>query len=417
MWCTQDVNEVVLGDATGVVTLRPREEQVQSCVEGSILRIQNANIRMVANHIRLEVSKWGVLKADEHEDFEPCTSNDISAGGCLPDSEGILQDVSLLGDPSFHPYHSQTGEPKWQARGGLLRLSLEEALPNGPVCVLLHGAIQDSRSATMKDMAKDLAKRGLLTLVMNRRGYGDLAMDAESARVTVFGFDEDLDEVLLMVGQVAPNRPIAVVGFSCGSGFAGSAEVVKLALDPGRGFNEVYRNVTKLAGFGCSNAWVEKQQPDLQEMQVPCLLINSRDDPICIWENVEEHKSAIEKNPFLALAELQRGSHGCKFDFWGYNSVGNRMIGDFVINLMDRELALAANLSYRYPDEPPERLTDLAFEDGPVASPYAVVNAPRRAAASRKQKRSRGRAQSRRSAGSVAAVYAPSTGSVARPER
>lgn len=26
--------------------------------------------------------------------------------------------------------------------------------------------------------------------VMNRRGYGDLAMDAESARVTVFGFDE-----------------------------------------------------------------------------------------------------------------------------------------------------------------------------------------------------------------------------------
>ncbi|CAK9027705.1 6-phosphogluconolactonase (P9_lactonase) (Polysaccharide utilization locus H protein P9) (PUL H protein P9), partial [Durusdinium trenchii] len=75
----QDVNEVVLGDATGVVTLRPREEQVQSCVEGSILRIQNANIRMVANHIRLEVSKWGVLKADEHEDFEPCTSNDISA--------------------------------------------------------------------------------------------------------------------------------------------------------------------------------------------------------------------------------------------------------------------------------------------------------------------------------------------------
>lgn len=281
----------------------------------------------------------------------------------------------------------------------------EDALPNGPVCVLLHGAIQDSRSATMKDMAKDLAKRGLLTLVMNRRGYGDLAMDAESARVTVFGFDEDLDEVLLMVGQVAPNRPIAVVGFSCGSGFAGrygalrshlsawkddnglsktvprllcvvaydpgydvvkamqkvprpyrwgldlafryqyvyrhretwnqkspsSAEVVKLALDPGRGFNEVYRNVTKLAGFGCSNAWVEKQQPDLQEMQVPCLLINSRDDPICIWENVEEHKSAIEKNPFLALAELQRGSHGCKFDFWGYNSVGNRMIGDFVL--------------------------------------------------------------------------------------
>ena len=32
---------------------------------------------------------------------------------------------------------------------------------------------------------------------------------------------EDLDEVLLMVSQTAPGRPIAVVGFSCGSGYAG----------------------------------------------------------------------------------------------------------------------------------------------------------------------------------------------------
>eukprot|EP00434_Breviolum_minutum_P039020 symbB.v1.2.034628.t1/scaffold4503.1/size38817/6 len=32
----------------------------------------------------------------------------------------------MLGDPGFHPYSSQTGETKWEARGGLLRLSLEE---------------------------------------------------------------------------------------------------------------------------------------------------------------------------------------------------------------------------------------------------------------------------------------------------
>jgi len=279
------------------------------------------------------------------------------------------------------------------------------ALPDGPVCVLLHGAIQDSRSATMKDLAKELASRGILTVIMNRRGYGDLALEAPTARVTLFGFDEDLDEVLLEVNKKAPQRPIAVVGFSCGSGFAGrygalrshlsawtndnglsktiprllcvvgydpgfhvvnamkkvplpyrwgldlafryqyvyrhkeiwkqkspsSAEVVKVVLDPAKSFNEAYRNVTKLSGFGCSNAWLEKQQPSLKDMQLPCLLINSRDDPICVWENVEEHASNIEKNPYLALAELQRGSHGCKFDFWGFNSFGNRMISDFVL--------------------------------------------------------------------------------------
>eukprot|EP00439_Symbiodinium_sp_Y106_P068127 s952_g11.t1 len=47
-------------------------------------------------------------------------------GGCLPDAEGILQDVSLLGDPAFRPFSPKTGRVKWAARGGLLRLSLEE---------------------------------------------------------------------------------------------------------------------------------------------------------------------------------------------------------------------------------------------------------------------------------------------------
>lgn len=47
-------------------------------------------------------------------------------GGCLPDKEGILQDVSLLGDPSFQPYDEQTGETRWHARGGMLQLSLGE---------------------------------------------------------------------------------------------------------------------------------------------------------------------------------------------------------------------------------------------------------------------------------------------------
>jgi hypothetical protein len=47
-------------------------------------------------------------------------------GGCLPNKEGILQDVSLLGDPSFRPYDEQTGELRWHARGGMLQLSLGE---------------------------------------------------------------------------------------------------------------------------------------------------------------------------------------------------------------------------------------------------------------------------------------------------
>jgi len=38
--------------------------------------------------------------------------------------EGVPRDVSLLGDPAFKPYDEKTLQPIWEARGGLLRLSL-----------------------------------------------------------------------------------------------------------------------------------------------------------------------------------------------------------------------------------------------------------------------------------------------------
>lgn len=45
-------------------------------------------------------------------------------GGCVEGSEGITQDVSLLGDPLFKPYDGETMQPLWEASGGSLRLTL-----------------------------------------------------------------------------------------------------------------------------------------------------------------------------------------------------------------------------------------------------------------------------------------------------
>ncbi|CAE7184102.1 abhd2b [Symbiodinium pilosum] len=282
------------------------------------------------------------------------------------------------------------------------------AIPDGPICILLHGAIQASFSATMKDMAVELANRGLTAVVMNRRGYGDVKMEVDTARMTLYGIDEDLDEVLLEVGRRYPGRLVALVGFSCGAGYAGRyaavrahlsawakdaengdlsktiprilcavcydsgycvlravervprpyvwgldlafryqyairhretwtqksrsfADVVKVALNPARSFVEVYDEVMKLSGFGCSKRWKEKQQPAIGEVKVPCLLVNSRDDPISVWENVEDHTAEMQNNPCLALAELYRGAHGCKFDFWGFHCWGNTMIAEFIL--------------------------------------------------------------------------------------
>ncbi|CAE8624059.1 unnamed protein product [Polarella glacialis] len=283
---------------------------------------------------------------------------------------------------------------------------VEESAAIGPVCVLLHGAFQDSACVTMTDLARSLAARGMPVVVMNRRGYGGLKFgETEAARLTMYGIDEDLDEVLGAVGRRYPHRPVAIIGFSCGSSFAArfagnrshlsawdatgndsrrprllcsvaydpmydishdgavlhvrppfswvlnwaikycyafrhrhkfrnqSASFSNLLgniLSPQHSLKETYRKTRHLSGAIDSSAWMDMQQPCMEGINVPSLLINSRDDPICVWANVEEYKQDIVANPNLVLAELQRGSHGCKYGFWGGESIADVFIGEFV---------------------------------------------------------------------------------------
>jgi len=46
--------------------------------------------------------------------------------GCITGAEGVPRDVSLLGDPAFRPYDDASKAPRWEARGGLLRMSLAD---------------------------------------------------------------------------------------------------------------------------------------------------------------------------------------------------------------------------------------------------------------------------------------------------
>lgn len=317
------------------------------------------------------------------------------------------------------------------------------ACPDGPVCILLHGAIQASVSATMKDMAVELANRGLTAVVMNRRGYGGLKLEVDTARMTLYGIDEDLDEVLLEVGRRYPKRSVALVGFSCGSCFAvryavlrahlsawaqdaecglsktiprllcvvsydngycvdkaparvprpycwaldlafryqyvfrhyatwlqksrSCAQVVEAAMSPTRSFMEVYYDVTKLAGFGCRKKWRDKQQSVLGDVDLPCLLVNSRDDPISVWDNVEDHRAEIESNPYLALADLHRGAHGCKFGFLGFRSFGNEMIAEFVLAAAaELKQARAQALKQSSLSRSSSRSVSFCFDDSPI---------------------------------------------------
>jgi len=282
---------------------------------------------------------------------------------------------------------------------------------SGPVCVLLHGAFQDASSVTMIDLAVGFVKRGMPTVVMNRRGYGGLPI-AEGSKLSVFGFDEDLDLVLEQVGRRFPGRCVALIGFSCGAGFScryahtrgalsawaggeakpkpsvgatlprllctvcydpgynvgwegavsriappyswalvaalkyvyvyrhrdalskrspSSLELCTQLLSPRLGLRQTYRGLRRLSGAGDSSAWLEMQQPRIEESVMPTLLLNSVDDPVTRWENVEEARAEIAGNPNCVLAELRRGAHGCKFGFLGRQTMAEPIIAEFVL--------------------------------------------------------------------------------------
>merc|ERR1740121_364063 len=46
--------------------------------------------------------------------------------GCITGQDGVPRDISLLGDPAFRPYDQQSLQPRWEARGGSLRLRLAD---------------------------------------------------------------------------------------------------------------------------------------------------------------------------------------------------------------------------------------------------------------------------------------------------
>ncbi len=72
--------EAKAGDATGVVTLRVRDAQIETCKPGALIVVQNAQVHVFLGFIRVEVDKWGKLRASDADHlFSAKESNDISS--------------------------------------------------------------------------------------------------------------------------------------------------------------------------------------------------------------------------------------------------------------------------------------------------------------------------------------------------
>jgi hypothetical protein len=110
------------------------------------------------------------------------------------------------------------------------------------------------------------------------------------------------------------------------------SEAVRRVMNPFANLAETYSIMQHLSGAKNERDWHEMQQPRTQDINVPSLLINSRDDPMAKWENTEHLMETIVSNPNLVLAEMNCGAHFCKYNFSGAVSVHDAMIGEFVLS-------------------------------------------------------------------------------------
>lgn len=59
--------EVLCGDPSGTVVVSLREHQKDVATKGAIIALRNAATKMVTNHVRLAVDKWGKIEACDEE--------------------------------------------------------------------------------------------------------------------------------------------------------------------------------------------------------------------------------------------------------------------------------------------------------------------------------------------------------------
>jgi len=61
--------EMLCGDATGTIVVSLREDQKDCATNGAVIAIRNAATKMVTNHVRVAIDKWGKVEAST-ETFE-----------------------------------------------------------------------------------------------------------------------------------------------------------------------------------------------------------------------------------------------------------------------------------------------------------------------------------------------------------
>lgn len=301
-----------------------------------------------------------------------------------------LQLILLIFKEAFEP------ELQWDERevlktedGGSLSLFwLGQDLPADTPSILLLHTIAGSEQSMARD-ARALSKlTGWRIVLCLRRGHADEPLT--SPRFNTMGDTADLRQKIARVESRFPQSPLYVMGSSAGTAllvrylgeqggdtpirgafaycpgfdisrafkrsqpFYGQYIARKLikkfvapneamlssipslnSLKQARDLHAFHEYQYECAGYGSFDDYLTASNPVLvmDNIQIPVMILNAADDPVCVIENVRDHEDRIRRLPKAIAVVTQRGSHCAFFEGWAATSWSQQLMAEYFLAL------------------------------------------------------------------------------------
>ncbi len=107
------------------------------------------------------------------------------------------------------------------------------------------------------------------------------------------------------------------------------------ALTATQDLHEFHQHLYEVAGNESTEDYMQNSNPAVvfDNIKIPLLILNSKDDPVCHIDNVYEHQHRIEAMANVILVLTDRGSHCAYFEGITAKSWANRMIKEYFTSL------------------------------------------------------------------------------------
>lgn len=259
-----------------------------------------------------------------------------------------------------------------------------------PIAIVFHTISGDEQD--VKSIVKAIGSQlKWASVVCIRRGHGNLPLP--KPQINTMGSSSDLKEQLLYIKKKFPNSPLFGVGISAGSGLLArylgesgtkslldAAVAISPAYDIEKAFHRVHPVYSKIMGQRLINYFLKRHYETLSSLggfqevmesktlgefqdrlhtlsgfddkeeyyrysnpalvmkniRTPIMILNAKDDPICVNQNVLENLHWLENLPNSIHVYTKRGSHIAYFEGWKAISWSDHLVCEYFKAVQDR---------------------------------------------------------------------------------